>query len=142
MPGKTKHLWADPNREGKKSGRAANRYCARCGNTVQKFRIFKSLNLCEPCVKELAAKRDGKFSCRGCGKLAPEEVRAHNGYCLECICPACGRPDPIHLRKNGLCAKCSSVLGDFCRNCGKEASAQVRKNKGLCDACQGQLKRK
>jgi hypothetical protein len=31
--------------------------------------------------------------------------------------------------------ECSKKIGDFCRICGKEASAQVRHNRGLCDAC-------
>jgi hypothetical protein len=26
-------------------------------------------------------------------------------------------------------------MGDFCRTCGKEASAQVRKNRGVCNEC-------
>lgn len=141
MPARTKRLWSDPNREGRERGRRSARYCARCGNTVQQFRILKSLNLCEPCVKELAAKRDGVNSCRGCGKLAPQEIREHGGYCNQCICIACGRPDPVNVRKTGMCAKCSSALGDFCRICGKEASAQVRKNKGVCDACKTGLSR-
>lgn len=138
MAGRGKKIWSDPNIEGKEGGRRAQRYCSRCGNTVEKFRILKSLNLCELCVKELQKKRDGRYSCRGCGKLAPEEIKEHNGYCRECICPACGRPDPVNVRKSGLCSKCSSTLGDFCRKCGKEASAQVKKNKGLCDACMKQ----
>ena len=132
---RVKHLWADPNREGKATGRQAKRCCAKCGNTVQKARILKTLNLCEFCVKELEAKRDGIQSCKGCGKVSPEEVRENKGYCNQCICTACGRPDPVNVRKNGLCAKCSETLGDFCRKCGKEASAQVKKNKGLCDEC-------
>ncbi|HOJ78094.1 MAG TPA: hypothetical protein PLZ08_07070 [Bacillota bacterium] len=137
MPRKpVKRIWADPNREGRFGGRSAKRYCSRCGNTVQKVRILKSLNLCEFCVKELQAKRDGKFSCRGCGKVSPEEIRAHNGYCDECVCVACGRPDPVSVRKTRLCSKCSStIMNDFCRKCGKEAGAQVKKNHGLCDAC-------
>lgn len=139
MAGRMKRIWADPNREGRKTGRASARYCSRCGNSVRKFRILKSLNLCELCVKELEAKRDGKTSCRGCGKVAPEEIREHNGYCSQCVCPACGRPDPVSVRKIGMCSKCASIAGDFCRNCGKEAAAQVRKNKGLCNDCQKKL---
>jgi len=137
MPQKRiKRIWADPNREGQSKGRPSKRYCARCGNTVRQARILKTLNLCEFCVRELAAKRDGVWSCRGCGKVAPEEIRAHNGYCSQCICSACGRPDPEEVRKTGLCRQCRQTIGDFCRICGKEATAQVRRNKGICDECQ------
>ncbi|HBE80026.1 MAG TPA: hypothetical protein DDW65_19935, partial [Firmicutes bacterium] len=51
------------------------------------------------------------------------------------VCSACGKPDPSYVRKTGLCYQCAQSLGDFCRSCGKEAAAQVRKNKGFCDAC-------
>lgn len=135
MAEKKRRIWSDPNKEGKEGGRRAQRFCSRCGNTVQSFRILKSVNLCEPCVKELESKRDGINSCRGCGKVSPKEVRENGGYCAQCLCPACGRPDPVQVRKNGLCAVCSATVGDFCLKCGKEASAQVKKNKGLCDVC-------
>jgi hypothetical protein len=138
MP-RVKKLWADPNREGQSQERHGKRYCARCGNTVQQARILKSLNLCDFCVKEFEAKRDGIHSCRGCGQVVnPEELRANKGYCKLCVCPACGRPDPQQVRKTGLCFQCSQTIGDFCRICGKEAAAQVRKNRGLCDSCAGQ----
>lgn len=136
MPGKRpKDVWADPNREGRGNNRQAKRYCAKCGNTLQQARILKAYNLCEFCVKAAEKKRDGVSSCRGCGKFAPEELREHHGYCKECICSACGRPDPVNVRKAGLCRNCNSTLAVFCRECGKEAAAQVRKNKGLCDKC-------
>jgi hypothetical protein len=135
MP-RAKKVWADPNREGKNPKRQGQRYCSRCGNTVQQARILKSMNLCEFCVKELEARRDGVRSCRGCGQLtASDELRENHGYCKQCVCPACGRPDPQHVRKTGLCYQCSRTIGDFCRVCGKEAAAQVRKNHGLCDDC-------
>jgi hypothetical protein len=127
--------WTDPNREGQSKGREAERVCAKCGNTVRQTRIFKSLNLCEYCINELREKRDGITSCRGCGKIEPLELKEHNGYCTECICSACGKPDPGYVRKTGLCFQCAVNLGDFCRSCGKEAAAQVRKNKGFCDDC-------
>ena len=130
-----KKAWADPNREGRVKGKLSLRSCAKCGNTVQQTRILKSLNLCEYCVNELREKRDGIVSCRGCGKIEPLELKEHNGYCSECVCSACGKPDPDYVRKTGLCFQCAQSLGDFCRSCGKEAAAQVRKNKGYCDEC-------
>jgi hypothetical protein len=130
-----KKEWADPNREGQAKGKEAERFCSKCGNTVQKTRILKSLNLCEYCINELKEKRDGITSCRGCGKIEPLEIKEHNGYCTQCICSACGKPDPQYVRKTGLCFQCALTLGDFCRSCGKEASAQVHKNKGFCDEC-------
>lgn len=143
MPGtKKKRVWADPNLEGRGKERQSRRFCSRCGNTVQQVRIYKSLNLCEFCMKELALKRDGVYSCRICGRIAPEELKKHQGYCLQCVCPACGKPDPESLRKNGLCYQCSQAMGDFCRSCGKEAAAQVRKNRGLCDQCFNRVKSK
>lgn len=135
MPGKKQpRIWADPNREGR-SKTKGNRFCSRCGNTVQQARILKSTNLCEFCINELTGKRDGIFSCRGCGKVAPLELKEHQGYCSACLCSACGRPDPQYVRKTGMCFTCAAQIGDFCRRCGKEASAQVAKNKGYCDEC-------
>lgn len=131
----SKKVWADPNREGRGKERQSRRFCSRCGNTVQQVRIYKSLNLCEFCMKEMATKRDGINSCRACGRVVPEEIREHNGYCKLCICQACGKPDPIYVAKTGLCLKCATTMGDFCRKCGKEAAAQVKKNRGLCDQC-------
>ena len=132
---KPKKIWADPNIEGRSRERKGKRFCARCGNTVQQARILKSLNLCEFCLKELETKRDGKMSCRSCGKVAPLEIQEHNGYCTQCVCSACGKPDPMSVVKTGLCFHCAQNVGDFCRKCGKEAGAQVRKNHGLCDVC-------
>jgi hypothetical protein len=137
MPGgRINKIWADPNKEGRSRGRQGERFCSKCGNSIQTARILKSLNLCEFCVKELEKKRDGVWSCRACGKLAPEEIKKHNGYCTQCVCSACGKFDP-YVNKTGLCRQCSSAVGDFCKQCGKEAAAQIRKNKGLCDACAG-----
>lgn len=135
MP-QVKRIWADPNREGKSQGRQGKRYCARCGNTVQHARILKNLNLCEFCVKELVKKRDGIYSCRGCGRVLPrKELQKHKGYCSRCVCPACDAADPVSVKKTGLCLRCNQAIGDFCRVCGKEAASQVRKNQGLCDSC-------
>jgi hypothetical protein len=131
-PGK---LWADPNREGQSKGKEGEWTCSKCGNSVRKVRILKSLSLCEYCLNELKDKRDGITSCRGCGRIAPLELKEHNGYCSRCVCSACGKPDPGYVRKTGLCFQCAVSLGDFCRSCGKEAAAQVRKNKGFCDEC-------
>lgn len=130
-----KSPWLDPNKEGRAGGRQSHRYCGRCGNSVRKFRILRGLNLCELCVRELEKRRDGVSSCRACGKMAPQEVREHGGYCNECVCPACGRPDPESIRRTGLCKVCSKGIVGICRECGKEAEAQVRKNRGLCNQC-------
>ncbi|MCL4516023.1 MAG: hypothetical protein M1379_10635 [Firmicutes bacterium] len=131
---KENRRWLDPNREGR-GGRRSGRYCARCGTTVQSARILKGLNLCEFCVRELEKARDGRWSCLGCGKIAPDQLRKYGGYCKDCVCPACGRPDPEAVHKYGMCRQCMTQVGEFCRRCGKEAAAQVRKNRGLCDAC-------
>ena len=136
MPsGSPKKPWADPNREGQGKGRQAERFCSRCGNTVKKTRILKTFNLCEYCVKEYQTKRDGVVSCRGCGKVAPTELKEHGGFCNSCICPACGKADPAQVRKSGFCTQCTTAVGDLCRSCGKEAKAQVNRNRGLCDQC-------
>ncbi len=135
-------IWADPNREGQSKGRDSERTCSKCGNSVRKVRIFKSLNLCEYCLNEVREKRDGITSCRGCGRIEPLELKEHNGYCSGCICSACGKPDPGYVHKTGLCFQCAASLGDFCRSCGKEAAAQVRKNKGFCDECVAKGKHK
>ena len=139
---RNKTRWLDPSKEGKSRGRLGKRYCSRCGNTVQRFRILRGLNLCEMCVKELESRKDGVHSCRACGKFAPKEVKEHKGYCKDCICPACGRPDPDNIKRIGMCQQCASGIDDFCIRCGKEAAAQVRKNKGLCNACAGTLNKK
>lgn len=130
-----KRPWLDPNKEGKSRGRLGKRYCARCGNTVQTARILKAYNLCEFCVKDLEKKKDGVWTCKSCGRLAPAEVRAYNGYCLACVCRICRQPDREYVSKTGLCRRCATQIGDFCLACGKEAPAQTRKNKGLCDQC-------
>jgi hypothetical protein len=137
MPGRrAKKIWADPNKEGRSPGRQGERFCSKCGNSIKTARILKTLNLCEFCVKELESKRDGVWSCRFCGKVAPDEIKLHHGYCTQCVCSACGRFD-AYVQKTGICRQCSETIGDFCRKCGKEAAAQIRKNKGLCDTCAG-----
>ncbi len=141
MAGKTKNPWLDPNREGKGRGRRSKRYCARCGNTVQQSRILKQYNLCEFCVNDLKKKKNKNWVCIGCGRFAPEEVRMGGGYCRNCLCPACGSPDPEYVKTAGLCRKCAKIAGVFCLKCGKEAPAQVEKNKGFCDACAKKDKR-
>ena len=143
MPDKRpRNLWADPNREGRSKGKESERICLKCGNSVRKVRIYKLLNLCEYCFNEIKEKRDGITSCRGCGRIEPLELKDHNGYCSQCICSACGKPDPGYVHKTGLCFQCAVSLGDFCRNYGKEAAAQVRKNKGFCDECAVDVKNK
>lgn len=127
--------WLDPNREGRSVGRLSKRFCKRCGTSVKSARILSGLNLCEFCVKELTVARDGRLSCKGCGKIAPEQLQKNKGYCDDCICPACGRADPEGVRRFGVCARCAEDVGEFCRRCGKEAPAQVRKHGGLCDVC-------
>ncbi len=115
------------------------RFCKRCGTPVTSARILGSLNLCEFCVKELEKARDGRYSCKGCGKVAPEQLKKYKGYCKDCVCPACGRPEPEHVRKFGLCSACMEIVGGICRRCGKEAPGQVDKNRGLCDACRSMM---
>ncbi|HBG16408.1 MAG TPA: hypothetical protein DDW93_06465 [Firmicutes bacterium] len=135
MPGRIKNPWLDPNKEGKGRGRRAKRYCVRCGNTVRQSRILKAYNLCEYCVQEMKKKKEKNWVCLGCGRLAPEEVKVGGGYCRKCLCPACGKPDPAYVKIAGLCRECAKTAGVFCIRCGKEAPAQVRKNKGFCDLC-------
>ncbi|HHT06159.1 MAG TPA: hypothetical protein GXZ97_07830 [Hydrogenispora sp.] len=135
MARKRKSPWLDPNKEGRSKGRRGKRYCARCGNTVQQSRILKAHNLCEFCVQEMIRKKERNWVCLGCGRFAPAEVKAGKGYCRNCLCPACGRPDPASIPKFGLCRVCAETAGVFCLRCGKEAPAQVRKNRGFCDLC-------
>jgi|GEM_PF-444626 len=127
--------WLSPDKEGRSRGRLAKRFCQRCGTTIQHAPILKSLNLCRFCVEELRKARDGVWSCRGCGELVPNQLKANNGYCTACLCPACGRPAPAEVRQKGMCSKCLKASGIFCVQCGIEAPAQVKKNKGLCDRC-------
>lgn len=130
---RSKRPWIDPNREGK-SPRYASRYCCLCGNSARKVRILKVYNLCEFCYNELVAKKDGVWTCKACGRLAPVEIKKNRGYCSSCVCRICGRPDPVHVRKTGFCGACATKIGGFCQRCGKEAPAQVKKD-GLCDSC-------
>lgn len=132
--GRIKRPWLDPNREGK-SARYRSRFCARCGNSARKVRILKAYNLCEFCYQELVTKKDGIWTCRSCGRLAPAEVKKNKGYCDRCVCRVCGQPDPEYVKKTRICRACAAEIGGFCRKCGKEASAQVRGEDGLCDSC-------
>ncbi|HAW69769.1 MAG TPA: hypothetical protein DCY85_12325 [Firmicutes bacterium] len=130
--------WFSPDKEGRSRGRLSKRFCQRCGTTIQHAPILKSLNLCSFCVEELRKARDGVWSCKGCGALVPDQLRANNGYCSACLCPACGRPAPAEVRQKGMCSRCLKASGVFCVRCGTEASAQVKKNKGICDRCASQ----
>ena len=135
MAGRIKNPWLDPNKEGRGQGRRSKRYCVRCGNTVRQSRILKAYNLCEFCVQEMKKKKEKGWVCIGCGRLAPDEVKKGKGYCRQCLCPACGKPDPFYVKIAGLCRECAKIAGVFCIKCGKEAPAQVQKNKGFCDLC-------
>lgn len=127
--------WIDPNKV-RAGDRKAKRYCRICGNPASKFRILAGLNLCEFCVADLEKRRDGVWSCKACGKVAPDQLKEHNGYCEDCVCPGCGRPDPENVRKYGMCRTCYETVGAiYCVRCGKEAPSQVKKNRGFCDAC-------
>ncbi|SJZ65005.1 hypothetical protein [Selenihalanaerobacter shriftii] len=127
--------WLDPNKEGKGHGRRSERYCQRCGQTVKDVRILKHSNLCEDCVRELEKKKEGKYACKGCGKVVPEQVQENDGYCKDCCCRVCGKPDPEFAKKHGFCESCFELMGTNCKECGKEAEAQVRRNDGYCDEC-------
>ncbi|MBM7555378.1 hypothetical protein [Halanaerobacter jeridensis] len=124
--------WLDPN---KVDGRHEDRYCHRCGKTATQVRILKHENLCEDCVEELRQKKEGDYACKGCGKVAPQQVKENDGYCKDCICKICGEPDPKFVHKHGFCEDCFELMGTNCRKCGKEARAQVQLNDGLCDDC-------
>ena len=126
--------WLDPH---KVSGRHKERYCHRCGAKATQVRILKHENLCENCVKQLQQEKGGKYACKGCGKVAPEQVRDNDGYCKGCVCRICGTADPQFVQKHGFCENCFELMGTDCKRCGKEARAQVKKNDGLCDACAG-----
>ncbi|MCK8816491.1 hypothetical protein MWH28_03805 [Natroniella sulfidigena] len=124
--------WLDPNNV---SGRRAERYCAICGAEATEVRILKHENICEDCVKRLREEKDGKYACKACGKIAPKQLEENNGYCKECVCKICGKPDPEFARKHDFCEACFELIGTDCRRCGKEARAQVKRNDGLCDEC-------
>ncbi|AZR72381.1 hypothetical protein BBF96_02605 [Anoxybacter fermentans] len=129
--------WIKPTRA---TGRKKERYCRICGTTASQVRIMKHENICELCVRELSRQKGGKLACKGCGKVVPKQVRKYKGYCKDCICRVCGKPDPEYCQKTGFCRECSKEMG-ICRVCGKEAMAQVEKNDGLCDACAKKLRR-
>jgi hypothetical protein len=99
---------------------------------------LKNENLCEDCVQQLRHDKEGKYACKGCGKVAPEQLREHNGYCKDCISKICEKPDPEFVHKHGFCESCFELMGTNCRECGKEARAQVQRNDGLCDECNDQ----
>ncbi|GAB6098859.1 hypothetical protein JCM16358_07380 [Halanaerocella petrolearia] len=124
--------WLDPN---KVSGRRAKRYCKLCGTEATRVRILKHENICENCVEDLSRKKEGKYACKGCGKVAPKQLENNKGYCKDCVCRICGKPDPAFAQKHGFCEKCFEIMGTNCRECGKEARAQVQRNDGLCDDC-------
>jgi hypothetical protein len=96
---------------------------------------MKHENICEFCAKELRKKKAGHLACKVCGKVVPKQVKENNGYCSECVCRVCGKPDPKYTRVHGFCRKCLMEMGTICIKCGKEAQAQVKKNKGFCDEC-------
>ncbi|GAB6137618.1 hypothetical protein [Halanaerobaculum tunisiense] len=129
-----KDKWLDPNQV---SGRQAERYCRICGSEATQVRILKHANICEDCVENLRQKKEGKYACKGCGKVAPKQVQENDGYCKDCVCRICGTADPDFARQHGFCEKCFELMGTNCRECGKEARAQVQRNDGLCDDCAG-----
>lgn len=130
--------WIKPNRA---TGRKKERYCKICGTTASQARILKHENICEFCAREAQKKKEGRLACKACGKVVPHQLKKYNGYCKECVCSLCGKPDPDWAQKTGYCKSCFELIGVNCRVCGKEARAQVQKNEGLCDAC-AELERK
>ena len=124
--------WIDPN---KVSGKKKYRYCKICGSTAKQVRIMKHENICEKCALTAAKKKSGQLACKACGKVVPNQVHKYNGYCKECVCKICGRPDPRYTQQQGFCRQCLVKMGTNCLICGKEAVAQIRKNNGLCDQC-------
>ena len=134
MASRSKRKWLDRNLDLYKRS-ARTRKCRICSNTVKQARILKQASICEFCARSLSSRREGKYACKGCGKIAPEQLSRHGGFCKECVCPACGRPDPQTVRRLGMCRQCASAVGGLCSRCGKEATAQVRRNAGVCDEC-------
>lgn len=134
MTSRSKRRWLDRNLDFH-SRRARTRTCRICGNTIKQARILKQANICEFCARSLSSRPEGKLACKGCGKIAPEQVSRFGGFCKECVCPACGRPDPLGVRRLGMCRECASGIGGICSQCGKDAPAQVRRNAGVCDEC-------
>jgi len=76
--------------------------------------MLRGLNLCRYCVDELQRRRDGRWACRGCGTIAPEQLKEHGGFCARCVCQACGKPDPESVHETGLCRECRTNAGVFC----------------------------
>lgn len=83
----------------------------------------------------MSVAKEGRYACKACGKVAPNQLEKFGGYCKDCVCPACGRPDPDSVRRAGLCLECLGKVGCVCRRCGKDAPTQVKRNRGLCDSC-------
>ena len=123
--------WIDPN---KATGRQRERYCKICGKTAAQVRILKNENICEECVEKASKRKGGNLACKVCGKVAPQQIQANNGFCKNCLCDACGEPDGHYPNKIGFCRKCAKMIG-ICIECGKEATAQVESNDGYCDEC-------
>lgn len=123
--------WTHPNRV---TGKKRERYCKICNATADKVRIMKHENICENCAKEASKNKEGRLACKICGRVVPKQVKENNGFCNECICKLCGKPDPKLTRKTGFCRECLEKMG-HCRVCGKEALAQVKKHNGVCDEC-------
>ncbi len=124
--------WTDP---GNVKGKKKYRYCKICGSTATQVRIMKHEHICEKCAEEAARKKKGQLACKACGKVVPNQLKKYNGYCKECVCKICGKPDPEYTHKHGVCRECLIKMGTNCLVCGKEAYAQVKKNNGLCDEC-------
>lgn len=135
MKTRSQRKWLTPQREGQTFGRKSKRYCRRCGVSVRHVPILSVLNLCERCANELKRTRDGRWSCKGCGRIVPLQLESRGGYCKDCVCTVCGKPDPVSVHETGLCKSCLGSVGLFCKACGKEAPTQVKRNKGFCDLC-------
>lgn len=126
--------WLDPNKINK---RQQDRYCKFCKQKATQVRILKHENICEDCVQRLKNEKKGKYACKGCGKIAPQQLKENNGYCKDCTCKICGEADPKFVQQHGFCKECFQLIGTNCKRCGKEAEAQVERNNGLCDRCAG-----
>lgn len=132
---RSKNKWLTPRSDGRSTARLARRYCCVCGTQATSTRILKAANLCEQCASKFRIARDGRWACKGCGKIAPAQLERNKGFCDDCVCPACGSPDPRSVRATGLCSRCLQSTTAICTRCGREAASQVKRNNGLCDAC-------
>jgi len=124
--------WIDPSSV---RGKKKYRFCKICGATAEQVRIMKHENICEHCARDAQKHQRGNLACKGCGKVVPNQLKKYNGYCKECVCRICGKPDPEFTHTHGVCRECLAKMGTNCRICGKEAVAQVKKNDGICDEC-------